>query len=171
MASFSWFKPHNQHKLRFQPSHLLSDHGGAPHSDSFMAGALGPLFSGKGCVEAMHPFHPINALSCSVCMAGMSPGKLELLGQDRTPGEAAACGQRQVCHRAMLLGGAERFVEQNRDLTTGKALVWMLLEVLLHTEVGTSLPPLLGKLGPWRTGTTEARQLCSLKEAAAEGFC
>lgn len=80
-----------------------------------MAGALGALFSGKGCLEAMHPFHPINAPSCLVCIAGMAPGKLELLGQDRTPGEAAARGQHQVCHRVMLLGAAERFDEQNRD--------------------------------------------------------
>lgn len=64
----------------------------------------------------MHPFNPISALSCSVCTAGTSPGKLDLLGQDRTPGEAAACVQHHVCHRVILLRGAERFVEQNQDL-------------------------------------------------------
>lgn len=80
-------------------------------------------------------------------------------------------GSTRFVTRVVLLGGTERFAEQNQELTTGRAPVWMLLEVLLHREVGTSLPPLLGKLGPWRAGTPGAHQHCSLKEAAAEGFC
>lgn len=135
-----------------------------------MAGALGLLFSEEGCLEATYPFHPVSAPSGSVCMAGTSPGKLELLAQDRKLGEAAARGQHQVCHGVMLLGAAERFAEQNQDLTTGKAPAWMLLEVLLHREVGTSLPALLGKPGPWRRGTPEAHQRCSGRRLQPRGF-
>lgn len=70
----------------------------------------------------------------------------------------------------MLLGAAERFAEQNQDWTTGKAPVWILLDVLIHREVGTSLPPLLGELGLWRTGTPEAHQCCSGRRLQQRDF-
>lgn len=70
----------------------------------------------------------------------------------------------------ILLGGAVRSVEQNLEMALGRPPAWMLLEMLLHGGVGTSLlcrpPTLAGKAGPMK-----GRETCCTPGLVSEGGC